>query len=113
MYYTHARARDALDARRRVAALQRDLQMLTRVGGEDGRTSAGGSGVDNEGGACGESGTLAVAVAALTPEALRREVLSQHASLGALSEALATAEERVRSLERYADLTRLADDAAE
>ena len=46
-----------------------------------------------------------------SPEQLRREVLTQHATLDAMSEAREVTQERLRSLERFADLASLADEA--
>ena len=91
-----SRERTALDAK--LTSLQKDLEALTRLkkgagvkvvkpGGETYAASAD------------RGGAIEAAVAALTPDALRREVLSQHRTLGAMAEALVVAEERVRALE--------------
>ena len=98
-----AAARDQRDAARTIAALERDVQALTRLAGAESAAAAAAA----PGGA--PSPAVAAAVAALPPDrvdALRREVTTQHTALGALSEALAIAEARVRELERYADLAR-------
>ena len=92
-----SRERTALDAK--LTSLQKDLEALTRLkkgagvkvvkpGGETYAASAD------------RGGVIEAAVAALTPDALRREVLSQHRTLGAMAEALVVAEERVRALEQ-------------
>ena len=91
-----SRERTALDAK--LTSLQKDLEALTRLkkgagvkvvkpGGETYAASAD------------RGGAIEAAVAALTPDALRREVLSQHRTLSAMAEALVVAEERVRALE--------------
>ena len=91
-------AREAIDSKRQIAALQREVQALTRMGAQAGGRS--------DSSAPGDGTGVAAAVAALSPEALRTEVVTQHATLDALSEALSAAEERVHELERYADLAR-------
>ena len=84
-------ARAAIDSKRQLASLERDVAMLTRL-----REEGGGK------------ATIDASVASLSANAARREVLAQRAALNELAEALTAAEARVRELERLANLARVA-----
>ena len=93
------------EARAEAARLRREVDGLERALK---RSASGGSDGDGEGEGGADGGALhgqAAAMSWLTsPQQLRQEVISQRACIGAMDEALAAAEARVRELERWRDL---------
>ena len=99
---------EAETARRQLAGLQREMQLLKRHHGGGG----GGMAATGCASAAGTA-TAAAAIDGLSTEQMKRELMNQHACLESMSESLEAAEGRVRELERYVDLSRLADDEPE